>query len=157
MFGIAFATICGTLMDDVQVKFIGANSTKIANFRVKVSYPKRRPEDQYGDVAFIDAKAWAYVADKVENGRKGDVCHFAGRLVTESWEKDGKKHYKQVIVVDEAVLVAMPAQAPRAEPNDSRQQQRTEQRQDRQQKMTAPPTQAMPDADGEMDYKDLPF
>lgn len=96
MYGVAFITIVGELADDVRMRTIGDKQTKLATFRVKVAKPKRRPDDKYCPTSWLDCKAWAYVADMIEGGRKGDAVHVVGEMDQESWEKDGKKHYKLV-------------------------------------------------------------
>ena len=121
MYGAAFCTVVGELADDPKMRTVGDKQTKLATFRVKVNKPKRRPEDQYGPTAWIDVKAWAYVADMIAQGVKGDPVHLVGEFETESWEKDGKKNYKLVLTASTIYVVnkssRATAQAPRQERN----------------------------------------
>lgn len=55
---------------------------------------------------WVNIKAWSKLAEVVEKYvDKGKQIYVEGRLNTESWEKDGQKHYKTVVVASDIVLL----------------------------------------------------
>jgi single stranded DNA-binding protein len=52
------------------------------------------------DVAFVDCKTFGRWAEALAKHRKGDMALAVGRLKTESWEKDGRKQSKLLVICD---------------------------------------------------------
>lgn len=80
--------LTGRLATDVEVREL-KNGHKVANFRLACK--------EYNRTEFVACTVWGPAADYCGNYlNKGDVCNVDGNLKTESWEKDGVKHYKTV-------------------------------------------------------------
>ena len=53
------------------------------------------------ETEFINAVAFGKQAETIAQWvRKGQILYIDGRLKTQSWEKDGVKHYKTEVVVE---------------------------------------------------------
>lgn len=115
-------TIHGNLSRDPILKQVGSKNTELAEFTVAVTTKRGNTED----TAFVDCKAWAAVAERVGQFKKGDGLFVTGAIRTESWDdKDtGKKRYKTILQADLAVGMPTggqrtanpPAEAPAARP-----------------------------------------
>jgi len=73
----------------------------IATFRLAVNNPINDK-----DVVYIDVDTWEKQADFVTNYvKKGSAVSVVGRLKQDSWEKDGKKQSKILVVADRVNFV----------------------------------------------------
>jgi len=52
------------------------------------------------EAAFVDCKTFGRWAESLAKRKKGDMALVAGRLKTDSWEKDGRKQYKLTVICD---------------------------------------------------------
>ena len=74
------------------------------------------------EAAFVDCKTFGRWAESLAKHKKGDMALVAGRLKTDSWEKDGRKQYKLTVVCDSVRFVVLqngsstPASASEDEP-----------------------------------------
>lgn len=90
------------LVADPELRFTG-NGTAVANLRL--AFNNRRKDDRTGewvdgDVLWINATAWQYLAENIcESLTKGMEVIVHGDVKTESWEKDGQKHSRAVLTV----------------------------------------------------------
>ena len=94
-------TIMGRLVSDPEVKNVG-NNTPVANFRIAVDSDFK---DRSGNkkTIFLDCQAWNAGANYIgKYFRKGRMIVIQGRLDVNDWEKDGQKHSRAIIVVDNA-------------------------------------------------------
>ena len=57
------------------------------------------------EAAFVDCKAFGRWAESLAKRKKGDMALVAGRLKTDSWEKDGRKQYKLTVICDSVRFV----------------------------------------------------
>ena len=94
-------TIMGRIVADPEIKNVG-NNIPVANFRIAVDSDFK---DGNGNkkTAFLDCQAWRNTANYIgKYFRKGRMIIIQGHLDTQEWEKDGQKHSRVIIVVDNA-------------------------------------------------------
>lgn len=93
-------TLIGNLGNDAQIKTLDSG-TKIAEFSLATS-ESYRDKSGSGDwqqkTEWHNIKAWGKLADRAEKLAKGATILLEGKVTTETWEKDGQKRYKSVIV-----------------------------------------------------------
>jgi len=91
----------GHLARDPECKF-APSGVAICNFCIGVTHKyKAANGEQREEVAWIDCAAWAKTGEVIsQHLKKGDPIFVTGRLKTESWEKDGQKRSKLVLVVE---------------------------------------------------------
>ena len=93
--------IIGNLTKSPELKAL-SNGMKIANFGVATN---RSWKDKEGakkeEVEFHNVVSFGKTAEILEQWfKKGDQIYLEGRLKTSTWEKDGAKHYKTEIVLE---------------------------------------------------------
>ncbi len=94
-------TLAGHLTRDVEIKAL-PSGTKVANFSLAIN---RTWKDKDGvkqeAVEFCNAVAFGRTAEVLaQYVKKGHPLYVEGRLATQSWEKDGVKHYRTETIVD---------------------------------------------------------
>lgn len=92
-------TVCGNLTRDPELKSLPSGTT-VCNFSVAVN---RVWNDKDGkkqeEVEYVNCVFFGKTADTIAKYfAKGANIYVRGRLKTQSWEKDGVKHYKTEIV-----------------------------------------------------------
>ena len=88
---------CGTgrLVADPTERKVG--DYKVANFTIAID--REFSKDDKTD--FLDCEAWGKTAEFLLNYlKKGNLVAVVGRVLKDSWEKDGEKRYKTYISVD---------------------------------------------------------
>ncbi|MDR2399308.1 MAG: single-stranded DNA-binding protein, partial [Endomicrobium sp.] len=94
--------LIGNLAKDVDIKFM-PNGTKVAITSIAVN---NRVKKQDGTIKektlFIDIIAYSGRAEALEKyTQKGSRLRITGELELQQWEKDGQKHSKHVVSVNE--------------------------------------------------------
>jgi len=93
----------GNLTKDPDVREINNNgrTVKVANFTIAVNRFFRKADNEKGkSTDFILCECWEKVADLTEQLlSKGDAVLVNGSLKSESWEKDGTRHFRTVVKV----------------------------------------------------------
>ena len=99
-------TILGNVGKDPETKTSGSGTT-ICTFSVATSDRRKDAQGNWSDtVAWHNITAFGRTAEIVRDYiRKGSKLYVEGRLDYQQWEKDGQKHYKTVIVINELVLL----------------------------------------------------
>jgi single-strand DNA-binding protein len=73
-----------------------------AVFTVASNY---RFKDKNGSVqkesAFVECKVFGFLAEGLTKHKKGDRIMVAGRIKTESWEKDGRTQSRLILICDD--------------------------------------------------------
>lgn len=93
MSGINTATVVGRVGRDPETRYL-PDGTAVTNWSMATSYVSK--ETEYTE--WHNIKAFGRSAEIAgEYLHKGDLCGVEGSLQTETWEKDGQKHYKTVI------------------------------------------------------------
>ena len=94
-------TIMGRLTTDPEIRSVG-NNIPVANFRIAVDSDFK---DANGNkkTAFLDCQAWRNTANYIgKYFTKGRMIVIQGHLDVQEWEKDGQKHSRVIIIVDNA-------------------------------------------------------
>lgn len=96
-------TLIGRLTKDVEFKVVGDKQTELAQFTVATdTHTGKDRKETY----FANCKAWGKTAEIADRFlRKGHLTAVEGRITEESWDKDGEKKTKTVIVVDKLTLM----------------------------------------------------
>lgn len=93
-------TIMGRLTKDAELRQT-PNGTSVAWFAVAIN--RRVGKDKEPRADFISCIAWRKTAEFISRYfKKGSMIAIAGHLQSDSWEKDGKKHYSTNVIVEEA-------------------------------------------------------
>lgn len=100
--GFSKAIITGNLTRDPELRTTPSGS-QVCSFSVAVN---RSFKDSSGeskeDVSFIDCSAWGKAGEIIaQYASKGSGILVSGRLDQRSWEKDGQKHSRVEIVVED--------------------------------------------------------
>ncbi len=100
--GFSKAIITGNITRDPELRTTPSGS-QVCSFSVAVN---RNYKDSSGeskeDVSFIDCSAWGKAAEIISQyAKKGTGILVSGRLDQRSWEKDGQKHSRVEIVVED--------------------------------------------------------
>jgi single-strand DNA-binding protein len=91
-------TLIGNLGNDAQIKTLDSG-TKVAEFSLATSESYRDKSGEWQQqTEWHNIKAWGKLADRAEKLAKGATILLEGKVTTETWEKDGQKRYKGVIV-----------------------------------------------------------
>lgn len=92
----------------------GANGGTCAQFTLASNHRyKGRDGNQQCETAFVLCKSFGAWAGSLQGRRKGELVVVAGRLKTESWEKDGTMHNQLTLICSSAHVVTL---AGRSEP-----------------------------------------
>lgn len=99
------ALILGNVGKDPEVKST-KGGTVVANFSIATSF-KQKDKDEVTE--WHNITAFGRIAEIVRDYvKKGSKLFVEGRLETQSWEKDGQKHYKTVIIAEDLSLLSSP-------------------------------------------------
>lgn len=89
-----FVAVVGNLTRDPESKTI-ASGQHVTNFSLAVNEGTKTEER----TSFFEVTAWDYLAVHIaESLSKGDRVAVTGRLSQQTWEKDGEKRSKVIIV-----------------------------------------------------------
>jgi single-strand DNA-binding protein len=100
--------LVGNVGKDPEIRFASAGNP-VANFTLATS---ERFKDKSGEfqerTEWHNLVAWQRLAEIVRDYvKKGSKLYIEGRIQTRSWDdKDGQKHYKTEIVVNDLVLLS---------------------------------------------------
>ena len=104
MRSINAVTLTGGIPRDAEMKYTGGGMA-IASFSIAVT-DSRKVGDQWQDESYyFDCSLFGKRADALGSKLvKGTQLTITGKLRQEKWEKDGQKHSKVAIIVDDVVL-----------------------------------------------------
>lgn len=104
------------LLDGLNTVTIGGNLTRDAELRHtptgnSVTHLNVAVNERYGDegrekVGFFDLQGWGELAEALGTGSKGQGIIGVGRLLNESWEKDGQKRYTTKVELERGYFVS---------------------------------------------------
>ncbi|MFI0156161.1 single-stranded DNA-binding protein [Streptomyces lydicus] len=104
MSGETVITVCGNLVDEVELRFL-PNGTPVAKFRVASTprtFNKQTNAWEDGESLFLTCSVWRQQAENVaESLTRGMRVIVQGRLKQRSYEKDGQKHTVYELDVEE--------------------------------------------------------
>ncbi len=94
-------SIAGHMCQDPELKVVGAKDTSVCNFSVAVNGKFKKGDEWMERTDFIDVVAWGKTAEIIcEHFTKGKNIFLDGRFQQETWETDGSKRSKIVMVAD---------------------------------------------------------
>lgn len=109
MSNVDIAILMGNLTRAPELKYT-QSGTALCKFGVAVNRRYTVDGEQKEKVAFIDCVAWGKTGELIHKHlRKGSPIFIRGHHSYSSWEKDGQKHSKLEISVDEFKFVGPPA------------------------------------------------
>ncbi len=96
----------GNCGKEPDVKTAGSG-TIVANFSIACSDRRKDAQGNWQDVTeWVDLVAFKRTAEIIRDYvHKGSKLYVEGRISNRQWEKDGQKHYRSEIVVNELVLL----------------------------------------------------
>lgn len=99
MSNINTVAVSGNLTRDPELRTFGDDG-KVANLGIAVNRQRKDASGDYVDeVSFFDVTVWGNFAGLTARKlRKGDSATILGRLEQQTWEKDGEKKSKVVII-----------------------------------------------------------
>lgn len=118
MSGLNKVMLIGRLGKDPEVR--NTNSGNVANFSMATSesYKDKTTGEKKETTEWHNIVCWNNLADIVAKYlHKGDNVYIEGKLKTETWEKDGVKHYTTKIVASNMVMLTPKGQSQQAAPS----------------------------------------
>ena len=96
----------GNVGKEPDVKTAGSG-TIVANFSIACSDRRKDAQGNWQDVTeWVDLVAFKRTAEIIRDYvHKGSKVYVEGKLQTRQWEKDGQKHYRTEVLVNELVLL----------------------------------------------------
>lgn len=146
--GVNKVIVLGNVGREPETRYL-QNGGAVCNFSVATSesWNDKNSGEAKEKTEWHNVVAFRKVAEILSQYvKKGDKIYIEGKLSTSSWEKDGQKHYRTEIVVNDFQLLGSPQQS-----NGQAKQQHQERKADGFQQ---PPNQSVPD-EGFQD--DIPF
>lgn len=93
------AFLMGHVGGEVRTKEFGSGA-KVADFSLATTEKWKKDGEWQEETTWHNVKGWRFAADAIEKLEKGDLVLVEGKITSESWEKDGQKRSKTVIVAD---------------------------------------------------------
>jgi single-strand DNA-binding protein len=94
--------LIGRLTRDPETRHTAGGSS-VTNFGLAVNRSYRKPgnDDLVEETTFVDVEAWGKTGENFARFmKKGRQAYVEGRLRFDSWEKDGQKRSKLVVVME---------------------------------------------------------
>jgi single-strand DNA-binding protein len=118
----SYATLRGNMTRDPDLKFLPSGSA-VTGFGMAVNrrWQNRQTQEWEEQVSFFDVTAFGSLAENIaESLTKGTAVVVVGRLEQQSWEQEGQKRSKVVLVADDVApsLRFATAQVARTERSD---------------------------------------
>ena len=93
-------SLAGRLVRDVELKYT-QDGKAVGNFALAIN--KRFKKDEAN---FINCVAWGKTGELIaQYVKKGNLLGVTGSIETSTWEKDGQKHYKTEVFVDQITFL----------------------------------------------------
>jgi single-strand DNA-binding protein len=98
--------LIGRVGSDIELKTIG-NDTKVVNLTLATSESfKNKQGEKITNTEWHNLKSFGTLAGIFSQYvKKGDLIYVEGKITTETWEKEGIKHYKTVININELKML----------------------------------------------------
>jgi single-strand DNA-binding protein len=90
--------IMGNITRDIECRFTPAG-TAVTTFGVAINESYKNKEGETVEsVTFVDVDAWGRQAEVIaENLKKGSPIFVEGKLILDTWEKDGEKRTRMKV------------------------------------------------------------
>jgi single-strand DNA-binding protein len=100
--------LSGYVTRDAESRSVGAGS-RLCSFSIGATRSYQQAGEWKKETSFIDVKAWNEVAERMcTQLRKGAEVTVQGRLQQESWEADGARRSRLVVVADRIQVISQP-------------------------------------------------
>jgi single-strand DNA-binding protein len=110
-------TLIGNLTRDVEMKYT-PSGLAISNISLAVSEKFKKGDQWKEETSYIDVTLFGRTAEIAnEYLSKGNPVLINGRLKQETWEKDGQKRSKVVVIADKLVLLGSKGGEPKSRNN----------------------------------------
>nr|MDD5459715.1 single-stranded DNA-binding protein [Phycisphaerae bacterium] len=111
--------LMGNLTRDVEIKFL-PNQTPVADFGLAVGRKYKKQDGTMAeDTCFVDCQIFGKRAEVVNQYfKKGDPIFIEGRLQFQQWEKDGQKHSRLRVFVENFEFIGKAERRDEPEPLD---------------------------------------
>jgi len=94
-------SLVGNLVAAPEVRY-ASTGRAMARLRIACNRSWQKDGEWQEETSFFDVDLFGELAENVaESVTKGDRITVEGRLQQQSWEKDGEKQYRVVVVADE--------------------------------------------------------
>lgn len=99
------AIILGNTGKDPEIRMAGA--AKVASFSLATTETyKNKAGEKITDTEWHNCEAWGALADVIEKYvKKGDKLYIEGKIIYQTYEKDGLKHNVTKIRVSQMVMI----------------------------------------------------
>jgi len=98
-----FTLIEGRLTRDPETRNVG--NTSVTKFTVACDRNFKKNDEWQKETTVVDCEAWGRQGEKIAAAGKGAPVVVEGRLKQESWERDGKKQSKLLVVANAVLLI----------------------------------------------------
>lgn len=95
--------LSGRLTRDANLRYL-QSGTALAEFTVASNRIWKSNGEKKEDTLFIDVNVWGKQAEFIGGLKKGDYVMVTGRIRQESWEVEGQKRSKYVVIADQVNL-----------------------------------------------------
>lgn len=95
--------VSGRLTRDANLKYLNSG-TALAEFTIASNRIWKSNGEKKEDTLFIDVNVWGKQAEYMGTLKKGDYVMVTGRIRQESWEVEGQKRSKHVVIADQVNL-----------------------------------------------------
>jgi single-strand DNA-binding protein len=145
--------LMGNLTRDPELRYLPSGQALVKiGLAVNRKYRNRNTQEQVEETTFVDVEGWGSQAETFgKYMTKGRPVFIEGRLRLDSWEKDGQKRSKLVVVMENFQFLGSGGGERSAERSGERPAASRAGK-------PAPPAQAGQVAEGEdYDFEDIPF
>jgi single-strand DNA-binding protein len=94
----------GHLGKDPEVR-VTQSGTSVASFSVGITISEKQNGEWVKVTEWFNCVCFGKQAEWLSDAQKGDLCLFSGRIKTETYEKDGQKHYITKVICDDVQTV----------------------------------------------------
>ena len=111
--------LIGNLGQDPDIKVVG--DTFLATFSLALSEKyKNKGGEQVEKTEWVNCLAWGKLAEIFEKYvKKGHKIYIEGNLKTDSWEKEGIRHYKTSVIIESLQMLTGNKPLRESDPNAS--------------------------------------
>ena len=150
MSGVNRATILGNIGQDPDIRYTPSGAC-VANFSIATSekWKDKNTGQVQEETTWHNITAFGKLAEIISQYvKKGSKVYIEGKLKTESWEQDGQKKYKTVIVARELQMLDSRQGTEQSDNNAQQRPQQSQAQQPVQQWGNQPPQRPQPQQQG---------
>ena len=94
-------TLCGRLAADPELKYL-PSGTAVANLRLASNRTYTANGERREEALFVDVEVYGKPGEALaQHKAKGDFLLVDGRLRLNTWERDGQRHSRLLVVADQ--------------------------------------------------------